>query len=54
MQWLANPEKYPISEQGIKNADVFNRGDGVTGLDALSIQKYEAKSLTALPESYKN
>ena len=52
MQWLANPEKYPISKQGLINADVCERGDGVTGLDALSIQKYEAKSLTKLPESY--
>lgn len=37
MQSLANPDKYQISEQGRKNADM--NGDGVTNADALSIQK---------------
>ena len=32
-------------------ADVYKRGDGVNGMDALSIQKYDAGLLTALPES---
>ena len=52
MQYLSNPEKYPISDKGIDLGDVCNRGDGLTGLDALSIQKYEAHSITSLPESY--
>lgn len=41
MQFLANPEKYPISSQGYANADI-NCEDGVTGLDALEIQMIEA------------
>lgn len=40
-QFLANPEKYPISAQGYINADIVGN-DGVTGLDALEIQKIEA------------
>ena len=42
MQYLSNPEKYPLSEKGYKNADID--GNGVTGLDALAIQKIEAGS----------
>ncbi|MCR4794297.1 MAG: dockerin type I repeat-containing protein [Ruminococcus sp.] len=48
MQSLANPNKYgyegsdknAITELGLANADVWNTGDGVTGEDALHIQKY--------------
>ena len=48
MQSLANPDKYGvkgtdskhISAQGLENADVFERGTGVTTSDALEIQKY--------------
>lgn len=43
MQHLANPEKYPITYQGAFNADIVG-DDGVTGLDALEIQKMEARS----------
>ena len=53
LQVMANPEKYPITSHGVNNGDVCQRGDGLTSLDALSIQKYEAKSITVLPESYK-
>ncbi|MDE7364251.1 MAG: carbohydrate-binding domain-containing protein [Ruminococcus sp.] len=52
IQALGNKDKYNLSEQGADNADVFNRGDGVTGMDALSIQKLEAKMLDTLPESW--
>ncbi|MDE6034952.1 MAG: glycoside hydrolase family 9 protein [Ruminococcus sp.] len=40
MQSIANPneEKYKLTEQGTKNADVANIGDGVTPTDALAIQ----------------
>ena len=41
-QYLAAPKKYPISAQGLDNADVNNRGNGLTDLDALEIQKYAA------------
>lgn len=38
LQYLGNEEMYPISEQGIFNADIA--GDGITVSDALAIQKY--------------
>ena len=42
MQYVADPKKHPITEQGKNNADVNNRGDGITKSDALDIQKYTA------------
>ncbi|SEH72766.1 hypothetical protein SAMN02910265_02360 [Ruminococcus flavefaciens] len=38
MQSLANPNKYELTEQGKKNADVTGNNDGVTLNDALAIQ----------------
>ncbi|MDE7098956.1 MAG: carbohydrate-binding domain-containing protein [Ruminococcus sp.] len=52
IQAIGNKDKYALSEEGEDNADVFNRGDGVTGMDALSIQKLEAKIIDSLPESW--
>ena len=58
MQFLANPDVYGlgvpggITEQGLLNADVDGAdgwGDGVTGLDALFIQKY-CLSMVELPK----
>jgi len=49
MQSIANPDGFKLTEQGKKNADVCNRGDGITGKDALAIQMLEAKSVSALP-----
>ena len=51
LQYVANNEKYPIDDTAMQNADVYNKGDGVTGMDAVSIQKYDAGVLTELPES---
>jgi len=51
LQYVANKDKYNLEGQLLLNADVYNRGDGVTARDALSIQKYDAKVLTSLPES---
>lgn len=53
MQSLSNPDKYKLSERGIMNADVYNRGDGITSADALSIQEVQAQiiSLSDLPLS---
>ncbi|MDE7098257.1 MAG: glycoside hydrolase, partial [Ruminococcus sp.] len=45
IQHLGNKDKYGLSEQGLINADCCNVGDGVTGLDALAIQKLEAKMI---------
>ena len=58
MQSIANPavygtngtDKNHITEKGLDNADVSNRGDGVTNKDALAIQKH-LLGLCDLPES---
>ena len=58
MHSLANPSKYGekgtekghITAEGAKNADCSNVGDGVTNKDALAIQKYMLKMISALPE----
>lgn len=39
LQYLGNKEKFPLSQQGERNADVFNNGDGITPKDALTIQQ---------------
>lgn len=61
MQFICNPNKYgfdgtePIhmTKEGLRNSDVYNHGDGVTLLDALSIQRYCIQIIESLPESYK-
>lgn len=50
MQSLGNPDKYKLSEQGARNADCCNPGDGVTTSDAIAIQKIHSKILSKLPE----
>ncbi len=52
MRFQADPDDYQLSAEGKDLADVFLRGDGVTNMDALSIQKFEAGIVTELPESY--
>lgn len=52
LQAIGNPDKYALSENGAGNADVYNRGDGLTALDAISIQKFDAKLIDKLPESW--
>lgn len=54
LQFIANEEKYPLTDQQKDNADVFNRGDGITAMDSLSIQKYDTQLITELPESWKD
>ena len=59
MQSLSNPSKYGsegsdskrITAAGKENGDVFNRGDGITNKDALSIQKKLLNLIDKLPES---
>ncbi|MDE7137897.1 MAG: hypothetical protein K2O29_05500 [Ruminococcus sp.] len=46
MQYIANPDKYSLSEQGKINADVVDNGNGITNSDALAIQYIEAKTIT--------
>lgn len=48
-QCLANPDKYSLSMQGQKNADVDGKS-GITASDALAIQKYDANQIDSLPE----
>ena len=58
MQSLANPDKYGvngsderhITKQGLANADVRDRGDGVTTGDAQAIQAFMLYSITSLPQ----
>lgn len=40
LQFIANPDEYPLSEQGLENADVSNTGDGVNVEDALKISLF--------------
>ncbi len=54
MQCMANPDEFNFTPEGKDLADVYNRGDGITNNDALSIQRFEAGIVTALPESYQN
>ena len=42
LQYLANSDEYPLSEQGLKNADIVGDGNGVNTNDALQIQKWDA------------
>ena len=39
MQSIANPEEFALTEQGRANADIYGDGDGVTLMDALTIQE---------------
>ncbi len=46
LQYLANSSKYPLSEQGLKNADCCDNGDGVSPMDALSIQMIDSGKIS--------
>ena len=54
LQSLANSEVYPLTEKGRLQGDVYENGGGISGMDAASIQKYDAGVLKTLPESYLN
>ncbi|MBR1592052.1 MAG: glycoside hydrolase family 11 protein [Ruminococcus sp.] len=54
LQYIANNEKYDLKGEALLNADVYNNGDGITGMDAHSIQKFDAGIISSLPESYKD
>ena len=57
MQSLSNPDKYGlngnapthITRQGMLNGDISGN-DGITNLDALTIQKFMLELITKLPE----
>lgn len=42
LQAIGNPDKYALSKQGEVNADVVDNGNGITALDSLAIQLYDA------------
>lgn len=50
LQYIGNGDKYGLDDKGMKNADCFDPGSGITALDALSVQKYDAKVIGELPE----
>lgn len=52
LQYIGNGDKYTLTAEGERNADVYEVGGGITAMDALSIQKYDAGLLKSLPESY--
>ena len=51
LQHVALKDKYGLVDEALNNADVYSRGDGVTAMDALSIQKLDAGVIKSLPES---
>ncbi|MBQ8959935.1 MAG: carbohydrate-binding domain-containing protein [Ruminococcus sp.] len=42
LQYAALPAKYSLTDEALNNADVYKRGDGVSGMDALAIQWVDA------------
>ncbi|MDE6784776.1 MAG: glycoside hydrolase [Ruminococcus sp.] len=48
LQVLGNGDKYRLSEQGMLNSDVDGES-GLSPIDALTIQRYEAKQIDKLP-----
>ena len=51
MSYVTNKDQYPLSEAALNNADVYQRGDGISNMDALAVQKRLAQLITQLPES---
>ena len=49
MQSLANPDTYHLTDQGLANADVYKNGSGITGHDAVAIQKFLLRITDKLP-----
>lgn len=41
-QYLANPDKYKLTDEGLMNADCANPGSGITANDAIVIIQYDA------------
>ena len=47
LQYIANKDKYDLTPLGKANADIVDKGDGVTSKDALAIQMLDAKAISA-------
>lgn len=50
LQYIANPDKYGLSEDGMIAADVVGNGNGITADDAIAIQKLDAKLIEDFSE----
>ncbi|MDE6774750.1 MAG: lysophospholipase, partial [Ruminococcus sp.] len=48
LQYCGNKDKYTLQEQGLINADVDGTA-GISAVDALTIQRYDAKQIDKLP-----
>nr|AEV58541.1 scaffoldin C [Ruminococcus flavefaciens] len=48
LQSIANKDEYALKPQGAVNGDVEGNNDGITGADALRIQKWDAGAITTL------
>ena len=49
LQYVVNETKYPLTEQGLINADCYNPGDGITANDSLAVQRLDTKDIDKLP-----
>ncbi|MBR6069684.1 MAG: cellulase family glycosylhydrolase [Ruminococcus sp.] len=49
LQFIANGDKFKLSDEARMNADCYAPGDGITAMDALAIQQLDAKILGGLP-----
>ncbi|MCM1530500.1 MAG: glycoside hydrolase family 9 protein [Alistipes sp.] len=50
LQSIGNPDKYALSAAGELNADCYDPGSGVTAMDALAVQEFDAKVIRSLPK----
>lgn len=50
LQYIANPDKYGLSEKGMMQADVVGDGNGITADDAIAIQRLDAKLIDDFSE----
>lgn len=50
LQYIANPDKYGLSEKGMMQADVVGNSNGITADDAIAIQKLDAKLIDDFSE----
>ncbi len=52
MQYVANSQKYDLTDEQKVNADVYNTGDGVTVNDAAAIESYLSGTVDSLPLTF--
>lgn len=51
LQYIEEPDKHTLSDKALDNADVFNRGDGITMDDYDAITSYYTGEISVLPVS---